>query len=613
MQRLYRAMLSVALLAGAAGLAGCPGGPVLVVEPAAATFGTDGTIETFRIRNSGSGTLDWQVSEDLAWLTIENPDPAKQTETLTGSTTTGIVYIRMTVDRDALPLGLSTGTVQVTSNGGAQAVAVSAQREPESMISASATEVDFGTSQQQATVVLTNEGLTSIAWEAEPELEADKPWITVSPASGTLSSQDSTASIILTVSRDGLLANEFTGQVLITSGAGNLIIEVRMEVPPLVITPSSIDFGRVVTPQSQAISLSSRSSQDLEITFDSDAAWLTVGANPFQLASSGLGQVSAIADPDGLEPGSYYATLRIAATGTGFSQDIPVEMLAPGLDISAPSLDFGTITEEQSDTVDLLNLGTAPITWSASIPDDARGWLTLAPASGTFDAAQTLTVNVYPEYVEPGAYEAEVSVTSDSGDVDFTVSMAKPRPALLVVQPVNLDFAASRVEDIIALWNDGMGTIQWSIDATGFPDWLTLSPAPGGIATGEVSGDVTDSLTLTVDRSLAPEDEYDLSHTFTAVAAGDADNTVDISVSATVPQIPEAEIEADGIDIGGIPFINADVDQDERQFIIRNVGNGNLDWTAGVENMPVWISSFSPAQGTLLPNRQQIVYGDLRP
>ena len=83
--------------------------PVLAVSPAQLDFGADLTAQTLTIRNTGTGTLVWTVTEDQPWLSV---DPTS------GSTTAESDEVTVTIDRTGLSAGEYSGTVTVTPGTG---------------------------------------------------------------------------------------------------------------------------------------------------------------------------------------------------------------------------------------------------------------------------------------------------------------------------------------------------------------------------------------------------------------------------------------------------------------------------------------------------------------
>ena len=94
------------------------GVPTLSVSPTSLAFGDTSTSKTFQISNSGSGDLNWTVSETLPWLSVDSKSGTN------GKT------ITVTVDRTGLSAGVNvSGNITVSSNGGNKTIAVSASKQ----------------------------------------------------------------------------------------------------------------------------------------------------------------------------------------------------------------------------------------------------------------------------------------------------------------------------------------------------------------------------------------------------------------------------------------------------------------------------------------------------
>lgn len=83
--------------------------PILGVSVTSLDFGANLTSLPVAITNTGEGTLDWSVSENSDWISV-NP--------LNGSTTTQTSNIIITVDRSVLSPGTYSQVVTLISNGG---------------------------------------------------------------------------------------------------------------------------------------------------------------------------------------------------------------------------------------------------------------------------------------------------------------------------------------------------------------------------------------------------------------------------------------------------------------------------------------------------------------
>ena len=89
--------------------------PVLSIDPPALGFGFDLDVLTFDIKNTGTGTLTWNVAADSDWINVA-PD--------NGDTTTETDTITVTVDRSGLTRPRYQGVITVTSDGGDDVVDV---------------------------------------------------------------------------------------------------------------------------------------------------------------------------------------------------------------------------------------------------------------------------------------------------------------------------------------------------------------------------------------------------------------------------------------------------------------------------------------------------------
>jgi len=88
--------------------------PVLSVSPTSLDFGTSSTSKTFSISNSGTGTLSWNVSESVSWITSVSPSSGSNDGTVT-----------VQVSRSGMSLGSFNGAIYITSNGGNESINVS--------------------------------------------------------------------------------------------------------------------------------------------------------------------------------------------------------------------------------------------------------------------------------------------------------------------------------------------------------------------------------------------------------------------------------------------------------------------------------------------------------
>jgi hypothetical protein len=603
-------LASLAALAAAVTLSGCPGTPELFVTPLSMAFpATGASTQNLRITNTGSGTLTWTATESSGWLTVTDVTTGKQAESISGETTSDITVLAVTVNRAALPLTGGQTTIDIVSNGGDVSIPVTANQAPTPTLSVTPDSLAFGSSLTELPLTLSNTGGGTLTWSiaAGP----GTPWISAVPASGSLVGNGTQATVTVRVNRTGLGGGDFTGSLDLTTNAGNRSIAATMRISPFALEPDALDFGAIQAPERQFLTLrnNTASAIQVELSATSDGGdWLTLATPLVTVPTGSTGvQVEVNANPNIVVPGDYTGLITARETLSSFTETAPVTMRVTGLTLAPASIDFGTITAPQSQQVLLTNLGVAPLDFTVNVPVTAQSWLTVTPANGAVANTTPLTVSVDPLAVNPGSqpYTATVTVAFDGGTQSFTVSMTRPVPASLLVNPGTIDFGTSLTNTTIGIWNPGLGTVNWSIDTTTFPTWLTLVPVNGaGVASGTVTGDQTDSVSVRIDRNLAPDDATNFEFVFNVTATGDFTGVVPVTIRMIKPLIPEIVIIGDGADTTGKPFVTFDIDVNQRPLIIRNDGNGPLAWRIDLANKPPWVTSIVPSQGSLLPGVQ---------
>lgn len=88
--------------------------PVLSVTPVKIDFGKETLEYVIEIKNTGTGTLSWELVEEIEWLALDKRS---------GSTTSETNKITAIVDRSILDIGTYEDQILVTSNGGGQSIA----------------------------------------------------------------------------------------------------------------------------------------------------------------------------------------------------------------------------------------------------------------------------------------------------------------------------------------------------------------------------------------------------------------------------------------------------------------------------------------------------------
>lgn len=190
-------------------------------------FGPWRTTASFSVRNTGSATLTWSL--DLSgkpnWLV--SASPSSGTTPPGGSTS-----VSLTANRANLPAGTYAYDLPVRSNGGNATVPITLTV-PRLGLTVEPSSVDFGATETQKTLTLHNSGAFSILWSIDgTQLPG---WLGATPTSGSLAAGAS-AVVVLTANRTGLEPGSYTHNLLVTSGGGNAVVPVSMQVPSPLLT-----------------------------------------------------------------------------------------------------------------------------------------------------------------------------------------------------------------------------------------------------------------------------------------------------------------------------------------------------------------------------------------
>jgi hypothetical protein len=302
-----------------------------------------------------------------------------------------------------------------------------------------------GTDPSPQTVVLSTNGSRERTWAAT----VDAPWITITPSSGTISTEKDTVSVRTTAA--GLAAGSYSASVTITVTNQNgrtrrTILPVTLSVSGAVATPviqlsqSSLTFSGIAggaNPAPTTFSISNTGGGTLAWTANDTAAWLTLSPT----SGTNTGTVTTSVNLTGLAAGTYNATVSVTATGAT-TKTIPVTLtltaatLAPAIGLNTTSLGFaGAVggTNPSAQSIAISNVGGGTLSWTAS---DNAAWLTLSPLSGTNSGSVTASVNLTG--LAAGTYNAIITVAASGSTnspqqipVSLTLSVTAANTATL--------------------------------------------------------------------------------------------------------------------------------------------------------------------------------------
>ncbi len=283
-------------------------------------FGTAATVKTFGITNLKEGTMEWTIgsvayNQGTGWITSVQP--------LSGTTTTEIDIITVTVNRASLPAGTYTATIPIYSNVGNSEVLVTMTVEGQTLdpvLTVNPLSLDFGTVDTSKMFDITNTGAGTLTWSiGTVEYFQGTGWITsVLPGSGTATTE--TDAVTVAVSRAGLSAGTYTAKIPVSSNGGTKYVQVSMTVeqqvenPVLTVNPASLDFGTADT--SKIFNITNTGAGILTwsigtVEYFQGTGWITSVLPGSGTATTETDTVTVAVSRTGLSAGTYTAKIFV--------------------------------------------------------------------------------------------------------------------------------------------------------------------------------------------------------------------------------------------------------------------------------------------------------------
>jgi uncharacterized protein (TIGR03437 family) len=305
-----------------------------------------------------------------------------------------------------------------------------------------------GTSTQSVT--LANKGSGQIAFTAAAK---DAPWLSVSPANGSVSSTP--LSVEVTANAGTLAANTYRGSIVITpEGKAPLTIPVTMTINAARRTILLSESGLSITavrgggnPLPRSIGVLNIGQGSMAWTArastTSGGNWITLTNNSGSVSApyTDVSQLGLQVNASNLNPGDYYGEVRVESPGAANSPQIVsviVKVLPPGSDPGPEVLPNGLIfigtegaSNPGSQPVNIANRAARPVQYgSAIVTLDGKPWLKHVPGSATILPDQPYKVVVQPEFetLDPGVHRGAVTLLFDGGTVHSINVLAVKAP-----------------------------------------------------------------------------------------------------------------------------------------------------------------------------------------
>jgi hypothetical protein len=428
--------------------------PVLSVSATSLNFGTTTNNLPFEIANIGQGELNWNITEELDWLSV---NPVSGNTTVTAAST-----VTVTVDRTLIPESSITATFHINSNDETATVNVYVGK-PSPVLSVSATSLDFGEIETEKSISVSNIGAGTLNYVAS----SSKSWITFENAIGSVTDVDKT--IKVKVARSGLTAGNYNGNVVISSNANSVTVPVSMKV--IQATAPNVFNGKAsdITWNSAQVSANLASLGSAAVT-EHGHCWST-SPNPtvadHRTTLGGTGVLNSFTSSvTGLNANTryYVKAYAINEAGTAYSSAITFTTLPPP---TAPDVINGqanNITHNSAQvSAQLTSPGTSEVTehghcWSTSSSPtvaDSRTALGGASVATSFTSNITgLNANTF-YYVKAYAINAVGIAYSDA--IIITTSPAPAAPGVLNGKAGDITYTSAQIS--AELTSSGTSTV----------------------------------------------------------------------------------------------------------------------------------------------------------
>ncbi len=233
--------------------------------------------QTFIVKNAGKGQLDYTITDDSDWLSVE-PDKGSSS----GQVVEHTIFIDisgLSAQEDAYTAIITIQSPQAYNNPQKISVNLNISQEPPPQIWIDPAEMSFaaaiGSDPSSQTLRVKNVGRGTLNYT----ISWDAGWMTVNPASGSSTGQENSHTVI--VNSSSLGAGNYSGTITVASaGATNSPQRVSVRLDVMVIptgnqiyiscSPSSGGTGTTVSiPVSISGNLKEITSFGLDMTFDS--------------------------------------------------------------------------------------------------------------------------------------------------------------------------------------------------------------------------------------------------------------------------------------------------------------------------------------------------------
>ena len=481
------------------------------------------------------------------------------------------------------------------------------------------------------TVTIKNTGGGTLSWSATASTTVGGAWLTITPKSGILMSQQTASITVVVKLLSGLIPGVYNGSIAIsgTDGANhpaagspqNIPVTFTVQAPCTISTPApALNFQGVIgqsPPPTQPITISASGACAHALNWTAKAAttWLTLtpAAGTVNLAATSLTTVGIAAK--GLVAGTYSGSVTITAVDSVTLQPVgtpqvvsiklnvqpPCMLQAPSAANAAFSSQAGHNPAPQTFTISVIGACSGKITLTPTATmGNGSGWLAVTPATVGIasNSSATFTITVTSSALAAGTYTGAISlaavdskgmaITGSPQSVSITLSVYSP--PVLSTGPASLSFnlATGTSSHQVSINNTGGKPLNWSaaLDPAA-PAFVSISSPTSG--TNLAGGGTGASITITVNATgLKGGSSYSTSVTVSAVdpltgkSIGGSPSVIPITINISPPAMKLSKTK--------LAFTTtANNNPPSKTITITNTGGDGLTWNVGTPSQS-WLT-----------------------
>ena len=392
-----------------------------------------------------TSNIGWTVSSDVPWLTLSPTSGSKN----------GTISVTTEANKTT-----SQQTAVITVNGGdVTRIIVVTQVAAPPTTTVSTNSLSFLHSGEEKTFSVESNTDWTISYD-------ESSWFTVSPTNG---SNNSTVKI---TARENTTIDERTGIINVNTGDNTQTVNLIQTGVPLYLKVSTTSISVAAIKNSNAMypfNIESNTSWNIK---KGSETWFSVSPT----SGSNDSRVNITAQDN---PATEERTANITVSGGGIERIVNVKQSAVSLAVSTNSLTFPGAGGKNTFNI---SASTSLLDWT--VTSSSTAWLTVSPASGSFNGTVTVTA-----LANTSADERTGTITVSGGGITQTINVKQEKVLSLNVSSASLVFtyaAGTRTFNITSNTN-------WTVDK-GSASWLTVSPTSGSNSnTISVSAEANDS------------------------------------------------------------------------------------------------------------------------